>query len=146
MHNEPLGGIYGRYSMLTMGITEQVDVSVDGERVALLDVSPAMSETDFGQNKGQNGLEIRTPPIHIGAGPRRVSVVFIQKIDGPVDDLVAPLENTLADVNISYGVTALPHMRDVSIVGPSTVTGVSETPSRRKIFTCRPLTPSFMYT
>jgi mono/diheme cytochrome c family protein len=141
MHNEPLGGIYGRYSMLTMGITEQVDVSVDGERVALLDVSPSMSETDFGQNKGQNGLEIRTPPIHIAAGPRRVSVAFIQKIDGPVDDLVAPLENTLADVNISYGVTALPHMRDVSIVGPSTVTGVSETPSRRKIFTCRPLTP-----
>jgi mono/diheme cytochrome c family protein len=138
MHNEPLGGIYGRYSMLTMGITEQVDVSVDGERVALLDVSPAMSETDFGQNKGQNGLEIRTPPIHIKAGPKRVSVAFIQKLDGPVDDIVAPLENTLADVNISYGVTALPHMRDVAIVGPSKVTGVSETPSRKKIFTCRP--------
>jgi hypothetical protein len=139
MHNEPLGGIYGRYSMLTMGITEQVDVSVDGERVALLDVSPSMSETDFGQNKGQNGLEIRTPPIHIKAGPKRISVAFIQRLDGPVDDLVAPLENTLADVNISYGVTALPHMRDVSIVGPSVVTGVSETPSRKKIFTCRPL-------
>ncbi len=139
MHNEPLGGIYGRYSMLTMGITEQVDVSVDGERVALLDISPAMSETDFGQNKGQNGLEIRTPPIHIKAGPKRVSVAFIQKLDGPVDDIVAPLENTLADVNISYGVTALPHMRDVAIVGPSNVTGVSETPSRKKIFTCRPL-------
>jgi hypothetical protein len=139
MHNEPLGGIYGRYSMLTMGITEQVDVSVDGERVALLDVSPAMSETDFGQNKGQNGLEIRTPPIHIKAGPKRMSVAFVQRLDGPVDDLVAPLENTLADVNISYGVTALPHMRDVSVVGPSVVTGVSETPSRKKIFTCRPL-------
>ena len=139
MHNEPLGGIYGRYSMLTMGITEQVDVSVDGERVALLDVSPAMSETDFGQNKGQNGLEIRTPPVHVKAGPKRISVAFIQRLDGPVDDLVAPLENTLADVNISYGVTALPHMRDVSIVGPTVVTGVSETPSRKKIFTCRPL-------
>src|SRR5215510_4777526 len=83
MHNEPLGGIYGRYSMLTMGITEQVDVSVDGERVALLDVSPAMSETDFGQNKGQNGLEIRTPPIHIKAGPKRISVAFVQRLDGP---------------------------------------------------------------
>ena len=142
MHNEPLGGIYGRYSMLTMGITEQVDVSVDGERVALLDISPAMSETDFGQNKGQNGLEIRTPPIHIKAGPKRISVAFIQRLDGPVDDLVAPLENTLADVNISYGVTALPHMRDMTIVGPSVVTGVSETPSRRRIFTCRPLSAS----
>ena len=142
MHNEPLGGLYGRYSMLTMGIAEHVDVSIDGERVALLEVSPAMSETDFGQNKGQNGLEIRTPPVHINAGPRRVSVAFVQRLDGPVDDVIAPLENTLADVNISYGITALPHMRDVTIVGPTVVTGVSETPSRRRIFTCRPLSAS----
>src|SRR5262245_41426095 len=142
MHYEPLGGLFGRYSMLTMNITEQVDVSINGERVALLDVSPAMSETDFGQNKGQNGLEIRTQPLHINAGPQRVSVNFIQRLDGPVDDIIAPLENTLADVDISYGVTALPHMRDVAIVGPTAVTGVSDTASRRKIFTCRPLAPN----
>ncbi|OLE85218.1 MAG: hypothetical protein AUF76_01350 [Acidobacteria bacterium 13_1_20CM_2_65_9] len=139
MHYEPLGGLFGRYSMLTMNIPEQVDVSINGERVALLDVSPSMSETDFGQNKGANGLELRTPSIHISAGPQRVSVSFIQRLDGPVDDIIAPLENTLADVDISYGVTALPHMRDVAIVGPTAVTGVSDTPSRRRIFTCRPL-------
>jgi mono/diheme cytochrome c family protein len=139
MHNEPLGGIYGRYSMLTMNITELVEVSINGERVALLDVSPSMSETDFGQNKGQNGLELKTPPIHITAGPHRLSAAFIQKIDGPVDDLVMPLENTLADVNISYGVTALPHMRDVTVLGPTNVTGVSDSISRRRIFTCRPV-------
>jgi len=140
MHNEPLGGIYGRYSMLTMGIKEQVDVSVNGERVALIEVSPSASETDFGQNGGANGLEMKTPAIHMKAGPQRLSVAFIQRIDGPVDDLIAPLENTLADVNISYGVTALPHMRDMSVIGPTVVTGVSETTSRKKIFTCRPLT------
>ena len=140
MHNEPLGGIYGRYSMLTMGIKEQVDVSVNGERVALIEVSPSASETDFGQNGGANGLEMKTPSIHMKAGPQRLSVAFIQRIDGPVDDLIAPLENTLADVNISYGVTALPHMRDMSVIGPTVVTGVSETTSRKKIFTCRPLT------
>ena len=139
MHNEPLGGIYGRYSMLTMDIKEQVDVAINGERVALLDVSPSMSETDFGQNGGANGLELKTPPIHIKAGPQRVSVAFVQRLDGPVDDLIAPLENTLADVNISYGVTALPHMRDMAVIGPSTVTGVSETVSRKRIFVCRPL-------
>jgi hypothetical protein len=98
-----------------------------------------MSETDFGDKNGANGLELKTPPIHIKAGPQRVSVAFIQRLDGPVDDLIAPLENTLADVNISYGVTALPHMRDMAIIGPSVVTGVSETPSRKRIFTCRPL-------
>jgi len=139
MHNEPLGGIYGRYSMLTMGIKEQVDVSVNGERVALIEVSPSASETDFGQNGGANGLEMKTPPIHMKAGPQRLSVAFIQRIDGPVDDLIMPLENTLADVNISFGVTALPHMRDMSVIGPTVVTGVSETASRKKIFTCRPL-------
>src|SRR5262245_44195745 len=139
IHNEPLGGIFGRYSMLTMNIKEQVDVSVNGERVALLEVSPSMSETDFGQHNGANGLELKTPPLHIKAGPQRVSVAFIQRLDGPVDDLIAPLENTLADVNISYGVTALPHMRDMAIIGPSVVTGVSETPSRKRIFVCRPL-------
>ncbi len=136
MHNEPLGGIYGRYSMLTMGITEQLEVSINGERAALLEIRPNLSETD--QQNGQNGLELKTPPIHIKAGPQRLTAAFIQRLDGPVDDLIAPLENTLADVNISFGVTALPHMRDMSVLGPSKVTGVSETVSRRKVFICRP--------
>src|SRR5207237_5262287 len=68
MHYEPLGGIFGRYSMLTMNIGEQLEVSINGERVALLDVKPNMSETD---QQGQNGLELRTDPIHIKAGPQR---------------------------------------------------------------------------
>jgi hypothetical protein len=106
------------------------------ERAALVDLNPKMSETD--QQNGQNSLEIKTPPIHIGAGPQRISAAFIQRLDGPVDDLIAPLENTLADVNISFGVTALPHMRDMTLLGPSSVTGVSETVSRNRIFSCRP--------
>jgi mono/diheme cytochrome c family protein len=133
MHNEPLGGIYGRTSMATMDIKEQVEVSINGERAVLLDLNVRMSETD-----PKNSLEIKTPPIHISAGPQRISAAFIQRFDGPLDDLLVPLENTLADVNISFGVTALPHMRDMTVLGPSTVTGVSDTVSRRMIFTCRP--------
>jgi len=133
MHNEPLGGIYGRTSMATMDIKEQVEVSINGERAALLDLNVRMSETD-----PKNSLEIKTPPIHIAAGAQRVTAAFIQRFDGPLDDLLVPLENTLADVNISFGVTALPHMRDMTVLGPSTVTGVSDTASRRMIFTCRP--------
>ena len=135
MHNEPLGGIYGRTSMATMDIKEQVEVSINGERAALVDLNTRMSETD-----PRNSLEIKTPPIHIPAGPQRVSAAFIQRFDGPLDDLLIPLENTLADVNISFGVTALPHMRDMTILGPSSVTGVSDTISRRMIFSCRPTT------
>ncbi len=133
LHNEPLGGLYGRTTMATMDVKEQVEVSVNGERAALLDLNVRMSETD-----PKNSLDVQTPPIHIGAGPQRISAAFIQRFDGPLDDLLVPLENTLADVNISFGVTALPHMRDMTILGPSNVTGVSETVSRRMVFTCRP--------
>ena len=96
LHNEPLGGIYGRTTMATMDIKEQIEVSVNGERAALLDLNVRMSETD-----PKNGLDIKTPPIHIAAGPQRISAAFIQRFDGPVDDLLVPLENTLADVNIT---------------------------------------------
>ncbi|HEX3644260.1 MAG TPA: DUF1592 domain-containing protein, partial [Vicinamibacterales bacterium] len=133
LHNEPLGGVYGRTTMATLDIKEQIEVSVNGERAALLDLNVRMSETD-----PKNSLELKTPPIHIGAGPQRISAAFIQRFDGPVDDLLVPLENTLADVNISFGVTALPHMRDMTVLGPSAVTGVSDTISRRLVFTCRP--------
>jgi hypothetical protein len=135
--NAPLGGLFGRTPLMAMGFSEQVEVSVDGERAAVLNVSPTMTETDFGQNKGQNGMELRTPPIHIKAGPHRVSAAFIQRLDGPVDDLMAPIENT-AEGGDSYGSTTLPHMRDMTILGPTNVTGVSDTISRRRIFTCRP--------
>ncbi len=64
----------------------------------------------------------------------------MQRLDGPVDDLLMPLENTLADVSITFGVTMLPHLRDFTVLGPSDVTGVSDTPSRLKIFSCRPTT------
>src|SRR5262249_12664719 len=139
MHYEPLGGLFGRYSMLTMKINEELEVSVNGERVALIEVKPNLSETD--PPTRQNSRELRTPPIYTKAGPQLVTAAFVQKLEGPVDDLIAPLENSLADVDISFGVTALPHMRDMTILGPSRVTGVSETVSRKKIFTCRPTSP-----
>src|SRR5690606_5499430 len=36
------------------------------------------------------------------------------------------------------GITNEAHMREVSVTGPHNPTGVSETPVRRRIFTCRP--------
>ena len=37
-----------------------------------------------------------------------------------------------------YGTITLPHMRDMTIVGPTRVTGVSEQVSRSKVFICKP--------
>ena len=112
---------------------EQVEVSVDGERKAILDINPRMAETT-------TGLSLKAPPVHIKAGVHRVTAAFIQRFEGPVNDLIAPIDHTLADtqIGVAVGITTLPHVKDFSIVGPYNVTGISETASRRKIFTCRP--------
>jgi hypothetical protein len=131
LHGVPTGQLYGS---TTRG--EQLEISVNGERVALVDINYRMTETD------KNGLNVSTPRIHVGAGPQRISAAFIQRFEGPVDDLMAPIDYTLADTQIGdgYGITTLPHIRDFSVTGPFKVTGISSTPSRRKVFSCRPTT------
>ena len=131
MHPTPVGALYG----MTAGDQEQIEISIDGERVALLSIDPFMHEAD------PNGMNIETDAIAIKAGPRRVAAAFLKHFDGPVDDIIEPVEHTLADTEIggARGITTLPHLRDFSIRGPSNITGVSETPSRRVIFSCRPI-------
>jgi cytochrome c553 len=133
LHSVPTGQLYGS---TVRG--EQIEVAINGERVALIPINYRMSEQD------PNGMNLVTPRIHVNAGPQHVTAAFIQHFDGPVDDLLSPQDYTLADTQIGdgYGVTTLPHVRDFSITGPFKVTGVSDTPSRRRIFACRPTEPS----
>jgi len=126
---EPLGFIFGNTRP-----GEEIEVSLDGARLAIFQIDPRMSEE-------KTGLTIKTPPLHVKAGTHRVTAAFIQRFEGLINDLIAPIDHTMADteIGIAYGITTLPHLRSLSIVGPHRVTGVSDTPSRRRVFTCRPL-------
>jgi Protein of unknown function (DUF1587)/Protein of unknown function (DUF1595)/Planctomycete cytochrome C len=115
---------------------EQIEVSVNGQRAAVMEINPRMSESD------PTGMNLTTPPIAVKAGPQRVSAAFVVRSEAPVDDLLAPIEQSLADTQIgsgNSGVSTLPHLRELAVVGPQKVTGVSDTPIRRRIFACRPL-------
>ena len=115
---------------------EQIEISIDGEPVAVLNMDQWLNTSD------PNGVNLEIEkPVFVRAGPQRVSAVFVRQSDGPVEDLLAPHEWSMVDTEIGdrgYGITALPHMKALVVAGPYNVTGVSETPSRRKIFTCRP--------
>jgi hypothetical protein len=128
LHSNACGVLFGGPNQ-----GEQVEISVDGERKAVMNIDPRMAETT-------TGLSLKTPPMHVKAGVRRVTAAFIQRFEGPVNDLIAPIDHTLADtqIGVAVGITTLPHVKDFSIVGPYNVTGISDTLSRRKIFTCRP--------
>ncbi|MBM3558877.1 MAG: DUF1592 domain-containing protein [Alphaproteobacteria bacterium] len=133
--HETTGALFGngRAALHTAESPEQIEISIDGARVALFDIDRWMNSSD------PDGVELRSQPIAITTGPHRVSAVFIRRLEGPVQDLLAPLEWSLASTSIAdaYGFTTLPHLRDLAITGPFDVTGISETPSRQRIFSCR---------
>jgi len=132
-YNAVEGEVFGR----TWG-TEQIEISIDGERVALLDIDRWMHESE------PTGLNIRTDSIQVPAGPHRVAAAFVKQFEGEVDDLIRPIEHTLADgqIGIGYGVTTQQHLQRMTVLGPFEVTGVSDTPTRSFVFSCRPTAPS----
>ena len=81
-YNAVEGEVFGR----TFG-TEQIEVSIDGSRVALLTVDRWMSESE------PTGLNIRTDSIYVTAGQKRVSAAFIRQFEGVVDDLIRPIDH-----------------------------------------------------
>ena len=138
-HHETTGELFGsgRAALHTAERREQIEIAIDGERAAAFDIDRWMHVSD------RNGVNLWTHPIHVTAGPHRVSAVFVPQFDGPVQDLISPHDWSLASTSIAnaYGFTSLPHLRDLAIRGPETVTGVSDTASRAGIFTCRPAEP-----
>jgi hypothetical protein len=118
---------------------EDIDVSIDGERIALLEYEPGPA----GGADGRGGRAVRTEPILVRAGQQRVAAAFVRKLDGPYEDLIRPHDWSFAGGGSGGpGITTLPHVRDLTIKGPYKITGISETPSRQRIFTCRPTSPA----
>jgi hypothetical protein len=118
---------------------EKLEVSIDGERAALLDIDRFMHASD------PNGVSMSTEPVRVTAGPHRVSAAFVPPgFQGVVQDLISPLKYSLSSTSnaTAYGFSLLPHLRDVTVKGPFVTTGVSETPVRRRLLTCRPATPA----
>jgi hypothetical protein len=114
---------------------EQVEISINGERVALLPVEPRSADSREG------GLDLKTPRITVKAGPQRVSAAFLERSSGLSDDLVAPVEYAAADVDRPPQLQQFPQVRHLNVAGPFDATGVSDTPSRRRVFRCRPVSP-----
>ena len=114
---------------------EKVEVSIDGERVALLDIDRFMHASD------PNGVAMSSEGVQVTAGAHRVAAAFIPPgFQGVVQDLISPLKWSLSSTSNStaYGFTLLPHLRDITIKGPYVTKGVSETPVRARLLSCRP--------
>jgi hypothetical protein len=152
-HNFPVDGEYlFKFSLLKVNFgpqyggaakDEQLEMSINGERVLLRDLpSTNYYYINGGGARGGRGgaaqpLEIRLP---VKAGPQTIAVTFILRSSAPVDDLVQRFEATTADLQtgVQFGYTTVPHLSGVEILGPYNIVGSGDTPSRSRIFVCKP--------
>ena len=130
-----------------MGLTEahQIEITVDGERVNLFTVGGrrAASEAEseeaearrrtYGDREADAGLRVRVP---LQAGRRVIGVSFLDRPAAQVEGARLPYLRSFAI--LGEATEGLPHVDTVTITGPHGAAG-GETPSRARIFSCRPV-------
>jgi len=141
-HNFPLDAEYviradlvqrgGRMFGSNMGRNEQLEITLDGERIALYDLA------DY---EVADGIEIR---MFVTAGPHEIGAAFMKKNHAPVEDINRPFEFSLFEpaIDPNPNWTFVPHLSSLTVTGPYNALSVGDTPSRRRIFVCRPAAPA----
>ena len=126
-------GVTGYFQAVLGGVTgEQLEVTVDGERVKLFDWDKEISNTT---GNGQS-----TPQIPVKAGLHTVGVTFLATNDMPGTELNRPFQRTMNTPGSIPGFLFYPHVGQVPIEGPYDATGAGETARAATIFICRPTT------
>src|SRR4051794_38388183 len=116
----------------------QLEYTVDGTRVHLSKVG---GEDDFKANlknmtKAGDDVEARAHVrIPLKAGPHVITAAFLER-----SDAINPLrlQPFIRSSNDTLDTIGHPHLDTFTLTGPFNATGPGDTPSRRKIFICRP--------
>ncbi|MEP7308547.1 MAG: DUF1592 domain-containing protein [Acidobacteriota bacterium] len=127
-----LGGVRG------LEYEDQLEITVDGERVHL---APTGGVADYSASP-DNATEVAMAldarlqaRVKVTAGPRVVGASFLQKSSAEGGNR---LQSFLRSTLIATDHTGLPHVESLTIAGPFNPTGPGATPSRARIFQCRP--------
>src|SRR5690606_26687662 len=120
---------------------EQLEVSLDGERIALFDWDEEFNlNRGFGGGNGQlKTIDVRVP---VTAGPHKVGVTFLATNFAPLLDLNNDFERSTIETGGLPGFTFYPHIGSVRIDGPYDAQGARDTPARKRVFVCYPASPA----
>lgn len=76
------------------------------------------------------------------AGVHTIAVTFVQKTMALGEEVLQPFFGSVRDHHPSGWMNGVPTLEKVEIMGPYAATGPGNTPSRRRVLTCRPATPA----
>jgi mono/diheme cytochrome c family protein len=116
----------------------QIEIAMDGARLQVVTVGGPEDFAAMAENPGTFGAELDrrlTVRIPVKAGVHTISAATILRSHALRDNLIKPFMRTTID---GLDITGDPSVDRLTIEGPYGQTGSGDTPSRRKIFTCRP--------
>jgi|TARA_B110000483_G_scaffold238685_1_gene315756 hypothetical protein len=120
------------------GLTEthEMEVAIDGAQIKVFEISPNRSErfAKFYYSDRGAGTGLVTN-VSVPAGPHEVTVTFLRKNSALLESTRQPY---IAHFNRDRTPRQQPAVHSVSIAGPFESRGVSQTPSRERIFSCVP--------
>jgi hypothetical protein len=128
-----------------LGMTGSYDLelTLDGERVKIFTVKPVARtphvgggyEIEYDDASVDKGFNIRMP---VKAGAHQIAAAFLKT---PTVVLETERQPYPVAFNLDRHPRTQPAVYSVAITGPFDATGAGDTPSRKRIFTCRPSTP-----
>jgi hypothetical protein len=146
-YNFPLDGEYEFQAKLYrtnlnimrgLEFAHQVEFTAGGQRVHLVSIGGAADLASLFEKPTETGdavdarLRVR---LKIAAGPRDVTAAFLEGPQVERPERLQPFERSSTD---NFDWSGWPHIQTLSITGPFNATGPGDTPSRRRIFVCRP--------
>ena len=127
-------------AMRGLEYAHQLEITVDGARVHLASFG---GDDDFkaslkNPTLAGDDVEARSRArVRLTAGPHTIGVAFIEKTAAQNSWRLQPFLRSSHD---TFDPTGYPHIDVFSVTGPYNATGSGDTPSRRRVFMCRPAT------
>jgi mono/diheme cytochrome c family protein len=121
-------------------------ITVDDERVFQAQVGrdEDLRAIDVEQAVGLGAIDgrFRNVKIRVPAGRHRIGISYKQKTAAEHNEVLHGFVPVVGMGQMVNGNSGGPRISNVEIKGPFEVSGVSDTPSRRKLFVCRPTLPA----
>jgi hypothetical protein len=145
-HVFPLDGTYEFQIRLSRDRNENVEglyepheleLTLDGQRLEVFTVTPNQNRSAqyYSDEAVDRDLKVRAT---VRAGPHELGATFQRKTFALLETVRQPYP---AHFNMDRHPRVQPAVRSVSMTGPFDTRGAGDTPSRRRIFVCRPAAP-----
>jgi mono/diheme cytochrome c family protein len=117
----------------------RLELAIDGQQVKVFTLAPRGSRPGAYAPDVDGKLEITVP---VTGGPHDVGVAFYRKPTVLAEGVREPFQNPRIQGGEGGLGGGLPVVTSLTIVGPHNANGPGDTPSRRRLFSCRPSAPA----